>query len=169
MGIDYYATTIIGCKVILEDLVIKKEQSNISCNCRENKDQFQYCPSCGTKNISHFEITYIPQLIIDRYDALSQYVKNTKDIEEDINHCVGINYCNDPCAILNIEGDQYIVVSFDNKIIYICVFCVSASAYDECIMNEFNSHDHLNKLKLNLEKINLCNQSGIFTIISPRY
>ncbi len=59
--------------------------------------------------------------------------------------------------------------SFDNKDIYICVFNVSASEYDECVMNEFNTDD-LNKLKLNLGKINLGKyQSGLFTIISRRY
>lgn len=78
MGADYYATTIIGYKVPLQDLVVKKEQLYLSCRCCQNQDCFQYCPTSGDKNILHTEITYIPQLWINEDHHRAKYVKNVK-------------------------------------------------------------------------------------------
>lgn len=48
MGFDCYAMTVIGLRITENDLMTK----HINCNCKDNNDpEFNYCPTCGKKNI----------------------------------------------------------------------------------------------------------------------
>lgn len=174
MGVDHYATTIIGFKVKLDHLIVTSKQSCVLlCNCAKNEQEFLYCPQCGKQNHQYNQMTYIPGFILSSdHSPVECSISGSKIIDyNDIDECIGLNTYSNTYGILAVEDNKYHVVYVDDYI-YICTYYVCVSEMDNCAMDEFITNmDNFNNLRTDLEKINLLDkgQSGIFTILSSSY
>ena len=133
---DYYATTIIGVKIKIDDLMLSTTNYDLSCSCGKNSSTFKYCPMCGCKNKD--KVSYIKELQCD----------DTVD------------------GILTIDGTGYPVISYNNNAYIYVYYAQVSQGDEINIDPYNNEIDKLNQLTNDLQKINLRGISGIFTILT---
>jgi len=98
MGVDYYAYTVIGLKIIEGDLNVEKTYEYKLCKCANNLPKYKYCPDCSTLNKFG---TYTITECIDNFSR---------------------EYCNDYYGILTINDTKYKIFQLnDDEYLYITI------------------------------------------------